>query len=61
MTLQEVKKDLEMYFTEIKCQVYAGGWGSSIPIVDVKKWIKKVETKLINRIKDEHECNESGR
>lgn len=48
MELQDVKITLKNYLTELKCELT--GWDKSIPIETVKKWIKKVDAKIIKRI-----------
>ena len=53
MTLADFKRELQFHITEMKCEVFAGGWDKSIPVDNVKKWIKKVEKRVLERIKDE--------
>lgn len=48
MELHEVKVMLQMYMTELKCELT--GWDQSIPVEALKKWIKKVDDRIIKRI-----------
>jgi len=52
MELHEVKVMLKLYLTELKCELT--GWDKSIPVEALKNWIKKVDTRIIRKIDDEH-------
>jgi outer membrane biogenesis lipoprotein LolB len=50
MELQEVKVRLKIYMTELRCELT--GWDESIPVETLKNWIKKVDDRIIKRIKN---------
>jgi len=53
MELQEVKKTLSALMTELRCELT--GWDKSIPVDALKGWIKKVDTRIIRKINDQHD------
>lgn len=50
MDLQAVRRLLQLYLTELRCELT--GWDRSIPIDTVKTWIKKVDARIIKRIEE---------
>lgn len=52
MEVQEVAMLLQIFLTQLRCEIVH--WDESIPTDIVKKWIKVVETRIVKQIKVNH-------
>lgn len=50
MELQEIKLLLQMFMTELRCEIT--GWEDCIPLEALKHWMKRVDARIISRIND---------